>query len=152
MDKYGFSAGQESGPGFRSLVSRAHSSASAVFDLTPLVDVVFLLLIFFMLTASFTQRSALDIELPQSEGSAQNVAKKDKLFVIQLQQNGKVLIGKQLYNSLAEVPLSVLALAKGQEVQLEADKDARHEDVVRILQKMQAQEAQAVSVEVLSPR
>ena len=36
-------------------------------DMTPLIDVVFLLLIFFMLTASFTQAQRLKVELPKAE-------------------------------------------------------------------------------------
>ena len=36
-------------------------------DLTPLIDVVFLLLIFFMVSTSFVKESQLSIRLPESE-------------------------------------------------------------------------------------
>lgn len=39
-------------------------------DLTPLIDVVFLLLIFFMVSATFTRESHLNIELPEARGEA----------------------------------------------------------------------------------
>lgn len=39
---------------------------SATIDMTPLIDVVFILLIFFILTASFQQQNSLSIERPQS--------------------------------------------------------------------------------------
>src|SRR5690554_7121453 len=40
-------------------------------DLTPLIDVVFLLLIFFMVTTSFTDRTQLSIDLPEAHGEIQ---------------------------------------------------------------------------------
>lgn len=39
-------------------------------DLTPLIDVVFLLLIFFMISATFTRESRLLIDLPEARGDA----------------------------------------------------------------------------------
>ena len=36
-------------------------------DLTPLIDVVFLLLIFFMVTTTFVQEGRMSLELPQAE-------------------------------------------------------------------------------------
>lgn len=41
-------------------------------NLTPLIDVVFLLLIFFMVSTSFTQETRLDITLPTAEGLTVN--------------------------------------------------------------------------------
>jgi biopolymer transport protein ExbD len=37
-------------------------------DLTPLIDVVFLLLIFFMVSTTFTRENHLNIELPEAKG------------------------------------------------------------------------------------
>ncbi len=39
-------------------------------DLTPLIDVVFQLLIFFMLSATFVVQSSIQIEMPQAEGTS----------------------------------------------------------------------------------
>ena len=40
-------------------------------NLTPLIDVVFLLLIFFMISASFSEMTQLVVELPEAEGVAE---------------------------------------------------------------------------------
>jgi biopolymer transport protein ExbD len=40
-------------------------------DISPLIDVVFLLLIFFMVTTTFNEQQAVDIELPSARGEAQ---------------------------------------------------------------------------------
>lgn len=39
-------------------------------NLTPLIDVVFLLLIFFMVSSTFLQESAIEIQLPEANGLA----------------------------------------------------------------------------------
>ena len=41
-------------------------SAEPRVDLTPMIDVVFLLLIFFMISTTFIERPGLKIDLPQS--------------------------------------------------------------------------------------
>jgi biopolymer transport protein ExbD len=38
-------------------------------SMTPMIDVVFLLLIFFMVTTTFDRQSALKILLPEAEGT-----------------------------------------------------------------------------------
>lgn len=40
-------------------------------NLTPLIDVVFLLLIFFMISASFSEMTQLVVDLPEAEGVAE---------------------------------------------------------------------------------
>lgn len=39
---------------------------NAIIDMTPLIDIVFILLIFFILTASFQQQNTINIDRPQS--------------------------------------------------------------------------------------
>lgn len=45
---------------------KRRSGGTLVLEITPLIDVVFLLLIFFMLATSFDERSAFKIDLPKS--------------------------------------------------------------------------------------
>lgn len=45
-------------------------------DLTPMIDVVFQLLIFFMLSATFVVQSSIQIEMPEAKG-ATNLEKKE---------------------------------------------------------------------------
>lgn len=40
-------------------------------DLTPLIDVVFQLLIFFMLSATFVVQSSIEVSIPTAEGATQ---------------------------------------------------------------------------------
>jgi len=69
-------------------------------NLTPLIDVVFLLLIFFMVSTTFTKESHLEIDLPEASGDPQpqNAAQIDVVVDAQgsYSVNGKQLINNQL--------------------------------------------------------
>ena len=69
-------------------------------NLTPLIDVVFLLLIFFMVSTTFTKETHLDIDLPEAAASpSQDIEEKIEI-VINVEGgyavNGESLINKQL--------------------------------------------------------
>jgi len=69
-------------------------------NLTPLIDVVFLLLIFFMVSTTFTKESHLTIDLPEAVGVSQSAAA-DFIEVLvdadgNYSVNGKTLINKQV--------------------------------------------------------
>lgn len=51
-------------------------------NLTPLIDVVFLLLIFFMVSTTFTKETHLTVTLPTSEGELQPQSKEPLIVVI----------------------------------------------------------------------
>jgi biopolymer transport protein ExbD len=46
-----------------------HRDRRARVDMSPLIDIVFLLLIFFAVTTTFLEQSAMDLELPESSTS-----------------------------------------------------------------------------------
>jgi len=50
--------------------SGARHTPEASFDLTPMIDVVLLLIIFFMLTSQFTQSNLSPMNLPRAKGEA----------------------------------------------------------------------------------
>jgi len=57
-------------------------------NLTPLIDVVFLLLIFFMVTTTFRQETKLQIELPESS-SEQSLSQTDNTLQVEINADGK---------------------------------------------------------------
>lgn len=50
----------------------AKSSEEAEVNMTPMLDIVFIMLIFFIVTASFVKESGLDINKPEDNNQAQN--------------------------------------------------------------------------------
>lgn len=61
-------------------------------SLTPMIDVVFLLLIFFMVTTTFSKESMIKIQLPQAEGLARS---QEKQLVLTIDQAGKYFLDDQ---------------------------------------------------------
>ena len=55
-------------------------------NLTPLIDVVFLLLIFFMVSTTFTRETQLSIDLPEASGAPREST--DEQIEILVAENG----------------------------------------------------------------
>lgn len=71
-------------------------------DLTPLIDVVFQLLIFFMLSATFVVQSSIQIEMPEAE-AATNLEQKDLSITLAYGSGGPDDKGKIFVDS-DEIP------------------------------------------------
>lgn len=105
----------------------------ASIDLTPLIDVVFLLLIFFMVTTSFTRESNLLVNLPEAGGQPATDA--PLRIEILVARNGAYSVNGQ---ALADMHIDTLstaiqALAAGDNslpVTITADADTTHQSVV----------------------
>lgn len=70
-------------------------------NLTPLIDVVFLLLIFFMVTTTFKQTDELTIELPTAQSSQTSIQNQTRIDVLitadgQYSLNGRTLINEEV--------------------------------------------------------
>ncbi len=103
-------------------------------DMTPLVDVVFLLLIFFMLSTSLSVNPGIKIDLPKA--SAEQVKKKKITLRVAVEAGGRIFLeGKKL--SLAQLREKFKAVEKehGDEalVVIEADKKVYHGLVVKVM-------------------
>ncbi len=66
---------------------KANPRIRANVELTPLIDVVFQLLIFFMLSATFVIQSSIPIEMPQAEG-AEGFEQRDVTVTLQFGSGG----------------------------------------------------------------
>ena len=62
-------------------------------NITPLIDVVFLLLIFFMVSTSFTRETQIEIELPKATGNALDV--ENTVVEISIDAEGNFYVNKQ---------------------------------------------------------
>ncbi len=64
--------------------------------LTPLIDVVFLLLVFFMLSSTFTRTESLELMLPKA--SSGQVASEGQLLQVYVSQDGSIFLGREKVN------------------------------------------------------
>jgi len=65
-------------------------------NITPLIDIVFLLLVFFMLATSFIQKSTIEVNL--SSGKTVEIENKKNTVVLILNKKGQVYLNKKLIN------------------------------------------------------
>tara|TARA_B100000575_G_scaffold146308_1_gene116759 strand:- start:103 stop:540 length:438 start_codon:yes stop_codon:yes gene_type:complete len=108
-------------------------------EITPLIDVVFLLLIFFMVSSNFVQKRVISVTLPESEAAVANVS---NTVEISLDAAGMYFVagqpvGRERGQLLAVMQsivrnLDARALAE-QRVEIRADANATHQSVVRAL-------------------
>ena len=103
-------------------------------NLTSLIDVVLLLLIFFMVSTSFVKQSQISIRLPATE-SAAVVEQIPEQLDIMITETGTFLInGRELINSRPETIRNALQKLSGGDTSLpltiSADANARHQFVV----------------------
>ena len=110
-------------------------------DLTPMVDVVFLLLLFFMLTATYSAQSTIEVPRPdQSDKGAQQAPQtleelSDKYVIVQIGRDDSILVDDvpTTPEQLDEAIRSARRDRGRNELILSADPDAHHETVVLVL-------------------
>lgn len=105
-------------------------------NLTPLIDVVFLLLIFFMVTTTFTKETRLTLQLPTAEGEAS--ADLPEMLEITISHDAQFAVnGNVLVNSTIESLKKALSdLSQGNTslpLVVTADATAPHQAVVTAL-------------------
>ena len=102
-------------------------------NLTPLIDVVFLLLIFFIVTTTFTRETRLLIELPQADGEVSDSGPVQVELVI-ARDGGYAVNGQNLINrDIGTIMAALKDVAGGDEdipLVITADAQASHQAVV----------------------
>ncbi len=113
--------------------------------LTPLIDVVFLLLVFFMLSSTFLRYTGVDLTGGQS-GIASKADVKNLVIVrvkggSNIDVNGKPVALEQLKSELAS-----LASGEGIKVAIKPMEDAKVQEVVEVLEKANIRAVREVMV------
>ena len=105
-------------------------------NLTPLIDVVFLLLIFFMVSTTFTRETQLSIDLPEAEGEISETSE-EKIEILIDEAGGYRVNGRGLVDSrMRTLQAAIYKISAGDTtlpMVITADAQAAHEDVVRAM-------------------
>ena len=106
-----------------------------VVNITSLIDVIFILLIFFMVSTQF-KRSSLPLDLPQSEDTTQeqNTAKVLAVTATAMELDGNAVTLDTLQDTLSALYAQNPELA----LSLECERTVDFEHIVQILTKIQA--------------
>jgi biopolymer transport protein ExbD len=105
-------------------------------NLTPLIDVVFLLLIFFMVSTTFTKENHLSIDLPEASAEQQPVATNRLEIIITATGSYSINDKALINNQLDTLKRGLVKAANGEEglpVTITADAKTPHQAVVRAM-------------------
>ena len=114
--------------------SRSHSETDI--NITPLIDVVFLLLIFFMVSTTFEHESELRIVLP--EASEQQAEVREDIILVSIDANEQIYIDDE---PLAGTDIAAITAALSEQtreqaaapVVIRADAAVSHQAVIRVM-------------------
>ncbi|MDQ3072039.1 MAG: biopolymer transporter ExbD [Bacteroidota bacterium] len=111
---------------------KRRSKVQVEFSMSSMTDLIFLLLIFFMITSSFVAPSALNLQLPKADGK---VVTDPKLQVsidekLNYYVNGKISAADRLQNDIEAV---LTTNASDKVISLHADKSVPIDNVVTVL-------------------
>ena len=110
---------------------RGRNKVSPEFNMSSMTDIVFLLLIFFMIASTLVTTNAIDILLPKASGNTENkksVAvsiKKDLTYYIDQKRVGESVLENEL--------LAVLSSQEKPTIVLRAEKSVPVENVVKVM-------------------
>ena len=102
-------------------------------NIVPLIDIIFLMLVFFMLATNFSEHKELNF-LSNSKKETINEANEDKIFVIKIIDNEYIIKGKKvLVNDIEENFLKKWASLSFKKVVIINDKKSKFQELVSIL-------------------
>jgi biopolymer transport protein ExbD len=112
---------------------RRRARPDSSIELTPLIDVVFLLLIFFMVSTTFIRETELEVQLP--EASAEVREPDDNVIEVTIAADGAFAVNNRLLvnNQLETLMKALREVSDGdtkRRLVITADADARHQDVI----------------------
>ncbi|KID38101.1 ExbD/TolR family protein [Pseudoalteromonas maricaloris] len=116
---------------------RFREEEDAAVDMTPMLDIVFIMLIFFIVTTSFVKEAGIEVNKPKA---AQAQKTKNANIFIAIRENGEIWMDKRqvdvervsanLKSLMAEQPTDVVII--------QADKGAKHGVVVQVMDQIKA--------------
>ena len=125
---------------------RAPQTEEKVADLTPMLDVVFIMLIFFIVTTSFVKEISIDVNRPTKSPIKEQ--KKSDVISVRILDSGQILIQERLI-SIDAVRANIessLALKPQASVVVVSDRDADAGLLVKVIDQSRLAGAMNVSL------
>jgi biopolymer transport protein ExbD len=114
-------------------------------DLTPLIDVTFQLLIFFMISSSFIKLGDLEVIVPKSELS---LPKEETVLTIILDRNGRTWWKKEAEPVEFAMEDLETVLAGAREVSVAADAELRYQSIIDLVSEIKKRGVPTLSLTV----
>ena len=126
------------------------SNPAVNIEITPLIDIVFILVIFFVATSKISESKFLNIDLPESNYLESNEDNLNNQIIVK--SNGEIIIGSKTYQS-DEINLE-MALLDNLTVEnvviLSIEKKVYHEQTIAIMDLLQKNNFIDIKIKTLS--
>jgi biopolymer transport protein ExbD len=122
----------------------------ATIDMTPMLDVVFIMLIFFIVTASFVKEAGIDVNRPE----AATAVKKDRAnILVALSEKGEIWINKRKVDVRAVQANIERLYAENPQgtVVIQADRKATTDVLIKVMDASRAAGIEDVSIAAQEP-
>ena len=134
---------------------RGRSREEPEINLIPMIDVLLVIIIFLMLTTTYSKFSGLEINLPTADASKQ--AEQPNEIDVAVTASGQVLVNKSPLtasdiNSIAEALRRAAGARPDPVIIINADAKATHQSVVDIMQAAQTAGYPHISFATQTPR
>lgn len=102
-------------------------------NITPLIDIVFLLLIFFMVSTTFVESQGVQVKLPQASSAATTDSKED--VIVSIKKDGSIFIDEKpvALSNLKSVFRKATQGGKEPTLIVRADQASQHGKVVSVM-------------------
>lgn len=111
---------------------RSYKQDDAQVDLTPMLDIVFIMLIFFIVTSSFVRESGIEVDRPEATNI---VSQKEAGIFVAVTDSNQIYIDKRLVDiERVQASLELLLLEKpNSSLVIQADEKAFNGVVVKVM-------------------
>jgi biopolymer transport protein ExbD len=113
-------------------LGKTRNKVSTEFNMSSMTDIVFLLLIFFMITSTMVTTNALDLVLPKAKGKTDS----NKSTSVSIDKDLNFFIDKDKINEadLESQLMALMANSENKAIVLRAEKSVPHEKVVKVME------------------
>ena len=116
-----------------------------------LIDVIFMLLIFFMIATTFNKYSQFQLSIPKSdakfdkkeETKAEIIVNRERKYFLKLGNNVKEISGENIHNEILRLPKEML-----ENMTLTADEHLEYGYIVEIMSKLRNENVKNVSLNI----
>ncbi|MDO7086692.1 biopolymer transporter ExbD [Pseudocolwellia sp. AS88] len=122
-----------------------HQIEESEVDMTPMLDIVFIMLIFFIVTTSFVKEEGMLVNRPEASKSPKN---NDPIILVKINETGLITFDGKLVD-IERLPARIenfLAKSQTQSAVVIPSYETSHEDVVKVLDQIKTFDHLTISI------
>ena len=119
-------------------------------NLTSLIDVLFILIIFFTVSSTFLEQPGIELKLPEAESSEGHTAQK---IIIYVDKNRNIFLNDDIVsiNNLISEVQKLVNLQKDKSIVIKADAEVSHGVIIQVMDLLRKQGIYKIVVSTVKP-